>query len=124
MLPEIQVVAEKVAAQGRKVSEEDLAPVETAKMAALVKGQWATALQKLSTLPRLEAMPTDSEAIEEIRFWTELDAVLKDLEKQLERPEVDTMLKLLRKERRWGPPLAAFTQVSFSSHATGCCGPA
>ncbi|XP_049850938.1 dynein heavy chain, cytoplasmic-like [Schistocerca gregaria] len=62
---------------------------------------WIKDIQRVTKLERVEAMPTDSNTMQEIRFWLDLESELSNLSRQLHNENAQFTLNVLRQCKRF-----------------------
>eukprot|EP01096_Ripella_sp_DP13-Kostka_P011830 TRINITY_DN484_c0_g1_i1.p1 TRINITY_DN484_c0_g1~~TRINITY_DN484_c0_g1_i1.p1 ORF type:complete len:4631 (+),score=2721.08 TRINITY_DN484_c0_g1_i1:206-14098(+) len=62
---------------------------------------WIKNIDKVTKLDRIENMPNNSDAAQEIKFWIELDRVLQNIQEKIKSPEFTCMINLLKRGKKF-----------------------
>jgi hypothetical protein len=113
--PQIREAAEKARAAGRTLKADDLASRANDaeflnQLQASVNG-WIQKIERVTKLERIETMPPNSDTMQEISFWTELEAEVAHIDEQLRSAEAVTSMALLKQAKRYWATMAFDTDT-------------
>jgi dynein heavy chain 1 len=113
--PVIKEAAEKARAAGRTLKADDLASRAADaeflnQLQASVNG-WIQKIERVTKLERIDAMPARGETMQEVSFWSEIEAEVAHIEEQLRSPEAATSQALLKQAKRFWATMAFDTDT-------------
>uniref|UniRef100_A0A0G4FLJ2 Dynein heavy chain, cytoplasmic n=1 Tax=Chromera velia CCMP2878 TaxID=1169474 RepID=A0A0G4FLJ2_9ALVE len=108
--PDIQEASQKAKAEGRKLRVEDFqSRLEDNAFLQQLQSSVTKWIKEIQKVTRLQRDPTTGTAMQEIHFWLGLEKALNHVQQQLQSPEIELTLSLLKHAKRF------FLTISFEA---------